>query len=50
LINPLNTDWLIVKLLLVLASTVILGSESHETHDYTSLSDSSGRLPILPSQ
>jgi hypothetical protein len=33
LINPSKTgDWLTGKLLLVLASTVILGSESHGTH------------------
>jgi hypothetical protein len=32
------------KLLLALASTVILGSESHETHDHTLLSDGSGSL------
>jgi hypothetical protein len=37
-------DWLTEKMLLVLESTVILGSESQETHDYILLSDSSGRL------
>jgi hypothetical protein len=31
-INPLYTDSLTAKLLLALASTVILGSESHGTH------------------
>jgi hypothetical protein len=38
------TDWLTAKLLLVLASTVILGSESHEIHDHILLSDGSGSL------
>jgi hypothetical protein len=37
--NHLKTDWLMaVKLPLVLASTVILGSESHGTHDHILLS------------
>jgi hypothetical protein len=31
-------DWLTAKLLLALAGTVILGSESHGTHDHTTLS------------
>jgi hypothetical protein len=35
---------LTAKLLLALASTVILGSESHGTHDYILLSDGSGSL------
>jgi hypothetical protein len=35
---------LTAKLLLVLASTTILGSESHGTHDYISLSDGAGTL------
>jgi hypothetical protein len=39
--------WLTPKLLLVLASTVILGSESHETHEYFTVSV--GRInPPLP--
>jgi hypothetical protein len=33
-INSLKTDWLAVKLLLALASTVILGFEFHLTHDH----------------
>jgi hypothetical protein len=36
------TDWLTAKLLLVLASTVILGSDPQWTHDHMLLSD--GRL------
>jgi hypothetical protein len=37
------------KLLMVLASTVILGSESHGTHDDILLShDSGGRAPLPP--
>jgi hypothetical protein len=35
------------KLLLVLASTVILGSESHGTQDYILLSDGSGSLQTI---
>jgi hypothetical protein len=35
------------KSLLALASTVILGSESHGTHDHTFLSDGSGSLQTL---
>jgi hypothetical protein len=35
---------LTAKLLLALISTVILGSESHVTHDHILLSDSSGSL------
>jgi hypothetical protein len=38
------TDWLISKLLLALASTVILGSDSHGTHDHILLPDGSGSL------
>jgi hypothetical protein len=38
----LNLSWLTAKLLLVLASTVILGSESHRTHGHVLLSDGSG--------
>jgi hypothetical protein len=38
------TDWLNTNLLLVLASRVILGSESHGTHDHILLSDGSGRF------
>jgi hypothetical protein len=34
------------KLLLALASTAILGSESHGTHDHILLSDGSGRLQV----
>jgi hypothetical protein len=41
------TDWLTAKLLLVLASTVIFGSESHETRDHILLSDGSGSLHFL---
>jgi uncharacterized membrane protein YkvI len=36
--------YLTAKLLLALASTVILGSESHGTHDLILLSDGSGSL------
>jgi hypothetical protein len=35
---------LIAKLLLALASTVLLGSETHGTDDHTLLCDSSGSL------
>jgi hypothetical protein len=38
---------LTAKLLLALASTVILGSESHRTHDHILLSDGSGSLQSL---
>jgi hypothetical protein len=38
---PLN---LTAKLLLALASTVMLTSESHEIHDHNSLSDGSGNI------
>jgi hypothetical protein len=38
------THWLTAKLLLALASTVTLGSESHGTHDHVLLSDGSGSL------
>jgi hypothetical protein len=38
------TDWLIAKLLLALASIVILGSESHGTRGHILLSDGSGIL------
>jgi hypothetical protein len=41
------TDWLTAKFLLVLASTVILGSESHGTRDHISLSDGSGSRATL---
>jgi hypothetical protein len=41
------TDCLTAKLLLALASTVILGSESHRTHDRILLSDGSGSLQTL---
>jgi hypothetical protein len=37
-------DWLTVKLLPALASTVNLGSESRGTHDHISLCDGSGSL------
>jgi hypothetical protein len=37
-------DWLTAKLLLTLACTVILGSESHESHDHVLLSDDSRSL------
>jgi hypothetical protein len=39
--------WLTAKLLLGLASTVILGSESHRTHDQILLPDGSGSLQTL---
>jgi hypothetical protein len=38
------TDRLIYKLLLVLASTVILGSDPHGTHDHILLPDGSESL------
>jgi hypothetical protein len=37
-------DWTTAKLLLALASTVILGSESHGTHDHVLLCHESGSL------
>jgi hypothetical protein len=40
-------SWLTAKLLLALASTVILGSESHRTHGHILLSDGSGSLQTL---
>jgi hypothetical protein len=42
-------DWLTVKLLMVLASTMILGSEFHGTHDHTLLSHGSRSIqtPLL---
>jgi hypothetical protein len=44
--NWLQTvEWLAAKLLMVLASRVILGSESHGTHDHILPSGSSGSLP-----
>jgi hypothetical protein len=39
-----KTDWLTAKLLLTLGCTVILGSESHETHDRILPSHGSGNL------
>jgi hypothetical protein len=42
--NVTLTDWLTAKLLLAVASTVILGSESHRTHDHILLSGGSGSL------
>jgi hypothetical protein len=36
--------WLTAKLLLTFTSTVIIGSESHRTHDHILLSDSSESL------
>jgi hypothetical protein len=42
---PVVGDWLTAKLLLALASTLILGSESYGTHDHIVLSDLSGSLP-----
>jgi hypothetical protein len=41
---PTSTDWLTAKLLLTLASTVILGFELHGTLGYILLSDGSGSL------
>jgi hypothetical protein len=41
--NQLNTDWLNA---IVLASTMVLVSESHETHDYNLLFDCSGSPQI----
>jgi hypothetical protein len=38
------SNWLLKLLLLDLASTVILGSESHETHDLTLLCDGSSTV------
>jgi hypothetical protein len=46
IIKPLKTVCLSGKLLLVFASTVILGSESRGTHDLILLSDRSGDLQI----
>jgi hypothetical protein len=43
------TDWLTAKLLVAHASTVILGSEPHGTHDHTLLSDGCGSLQTLAS-
>jgi hypothetical protein len=40
--DRIGKDDLTAKLLRVLASTVILGSESHGTHDYILLPDGSG--------
>jgi hypothetical protein len=45
---PAMTACLTVKLLLVLASAVILGSESHGTHDHILISDGSGSLQKIP--
>jgi hypothetical protein len=42
------TDCLTAKLLLALASTVILGSESHGTHYHILLSDGSGSIQTSP--
>jgi hypothetical protein len=42
--NQKQLCWLTAELLLALASTVILGSESHETHDRILLSDGRGSL------
>jgi hypothetical protein len=42
------TDQLTAKLLLALASTVILGSKSHGTHNHISMSDGSGSLQLTP--
>jgi hypothetical protein len=46
--NAPLTGCLTAKLLLVLASRVILGSESRETHDHILLSDYSGSLQTSP--
>jgi hypothetical protein len=48
-LNPRNgeCDWLTAKLLLALASTAIMGSESHGAHDHILLSDGSGSLRIF---
>jgi hypothetical protein len=43
-INLSKIDWLTAKLLLALASTIIFGSESHETHDHILLSGGSASL------
>jgi hypothetical protein len=43
-IKPKKADQLTAKLLLVLASTVIFGSECHGTHDHTLLSEDFGSL------
>jgi hypothetical protein len=43
-INLLKADRLTAKLLLVLASTVIFGSDFHGSHDHTLLTDDSGSL------
>jgi hypothetical protein len=43
--NANSSSDLTAKLLRVLASSVILGSESHGTHDHILLPDGSGSLP-----
>jgi hypothetical protein len=40
-------NWLTAKLLLALARTVILGSESHGTHDHILLTDGSRILEVV---
>jgi hypothetical protein len=40
----MKSDWLTDTLLLALASTEILGSVSHETHDHILLTDGSGSI------
>jgi hypothetical protein len=42
--NLNQLTWLTIKLLLALASTAILGSEAHGTHDHILLSEGSGIL------
>jgi hypothetical protein len=43
-LRTLQTDWLTAKLLLALASTIILGCGSHVTHDHILLPDCSASL------
>jgi hypothetical protein len=45
---PVMSPWQTVKLLLVLASTVILGSEIRETHDHILLSHESESCETPP--
>jgi hypothetical protein len=44
--SPTKVSSLTIKFVVVLASTVTLGSESHETHNLMLLCDDSGKLQI----
>jgi hypothetical protein len=46
--NKVTNRGLSAKFLLVLASVVVLGSESHGTHDHILLSDGSARFETTP--